>query len=58
MLDYGVAALQLASKALSENGIAVYERDRPFSETVGGLELTDERKYGRTFLSFFKRNNL
>ena len=58
MLDCGVAALQLASKALSENGIAVYERDRPFSGTVGGLELTDERKYGRTVLSFFKRNNL
>lgn len=58
MLDCGVAALQLSSKALSENGIAVYERDRPFSGTVGGLELTDERKYGRTFLSFFKRNNL
>ena len=40
---------------LSEKGIAVYERDRPFEGEIAGLEKYDERKYGRTVLSFFRR---
>jgi hypothetical protein len=33
----------------------VYERDRAFEGSVEGLELFDERKYGKTYLSFFKK---
>lgn len=55
--DYGVPAL----KAIAENGllngggVVIYERDRAFADTVEGWELYDERKYGKTFISFFKQ---
>lgn len=55
--DFGEKALQTIAKKglLSENGIAVYERDRPFEGEVEGLVKYDERKYGKTYLTFFKR---
>ena len=54
--EYGVKALQTIAKRrlLSENGVAVYERDRPFSGIADGLEMYDERKYGKAYLSFFR----
>lgn len=56
-LDCGVRALEkIGSKGLlSENGVAVYERDRSFEGAVDGLEKYDERKYGKTYLTFFRR---
>ncbi len=54
--EAGVAALNLAARILSEDGIAVYERDRSFTGEIAGLEKYDERKYGRTYLTFFKRS--
>ena len=55
--DFGVKALEKIAQRgiLSENGIAVYERDRPFEGEVAGLEKYDERKYGKTYFTFFKR---
>jgi 16S rRNA (guanine(966)-N(2))-methyltransferase RsmD len=55
--DYGIAALKkiAARGLLSENGVAVYERDRPFEGEVEGLEKYDERKYGKTYLTFFRK---
>ena len=55
--DYGEKALQkIAQKGLlSENGIAMYECDRPFEGEIEGLEKYDERKYGKAYLTFFKR---
>ena len=55
--EYGVAALKkIAAKGLlSENGVAVYERDRPFEGEIEGLEKYDERKYGKTYLTFFRK---
>ena len=55
--DYGEKALlKIAEKGLlSENGVAVYERDRPFEGEIAGLEKYDERKYGKTYLTFFRR---
>ncbi len=54
--DYGEKALQkIAEKRLlSENGIAMYERDRPFEGKIAGLEKYDERKYGKTYMTFFR----
>lgn len=54
--DYGVPALQTVADRglLKSDGVAVYERDRAFCGECGGLELFDERKYGKTYLSFFK----
>ena len=56
--DYGAEALKIIGegKLLNEGGIAVYERDRSFDGEVSGLQLYDERKYGKTYLSFFKRS--
>jgi 16S rRNA (guanine966-N2)-methyltransferase len=56
--DYGEKALQKISQKglLTENGIAVYERDRPFEGEVEGLEKYDERKYGKTYFTFFRRS--
>lgn len=55
--DYGVPALEKIAKRglLSENGVAVYERDRPFEGEIAGLEKYDERKYGKTYLTFFRK---
>jgi 16S rRNA (guanine(966)-N(2))-methyltransferase RsmD len=56
-LDYGKNALEKIAKKglLTENGVAVYERDRPFEGEVDGLIKTDERKYGKAYLTFFGR---
>ena len=55
--DYGVEALKkIAEKGLlSEDGIAVYERDRPFEGALTGLEKYDERRYGKAYLTFFRK---
>lgn len=55
--DYGEKALACIARRglLSENGVAVYERDRSFAGEVEGLEKYDERKYGKIYLTFFRR---
>ena len=55
--DYGEKALKkIAEKGLlTENGIAVYERDRPFEGEIAGLEKYDERKYGKVYITFFRK---
>ncbi len=55
--DYGEKALQMIAQKglLTENGIAVYERDRPFAGEIAGLDKYDERKYGKAYLTFFRR---
>ena len=56
--NYGEKALQKIAQAglLTEDGIAVYERDRSFEGEIAGLEQYDERKYGKTYLTFFRRS--
>ena len=53
--DSGICALKLIAglNLLTPSGVAVYERDRAFRGEVEGLKVTDERKYGRTYLTFF-----
>ncbi len=57
--DYGISALQLIAERdlLTENGIAIYERDRSFTGEVEVLTAFDERKYGKTYLTFFQRSS-
>lgn len=57
--DYGIKALQIIAEKglLTPNGVAVYERDVPFTGEIDGLEKYDERKYGKTYLTFFKRRD-
>ncbi len=54
--DCGAAAIaELAARGLVRGGgVAVYERDRPFTGSIEGMEVTDERKYGKTYLTFFQ----
>lgn len=52
--DAGVQALTLIGETELLGGVAVYERDRAFSGEAKGLELFDERRYGKTYLSFFR----
>lgn len=53
--DSGVRSLEMIArlKLLSKGGVAVYERDRAFSGDVQGLVKTDERRYGKTYITFF-----
>lgn len=53
--EFGVPALETISKCelLSQGGVIVYERDRAFLSEVEGLKKFDERKYGKTYLTFF-----
>ena len=53
--DYGIPALEVIArrKLLNDGGVIVYERDRPFEGEVTGIEKYDERKYGKTYLTFF-----
>lgn len=55
--EYGKNALEVIAEKglLSQNGIAVYERDRPFEGEIAGLEKYDERKYGKAYMTFFRR---
>ena len=55
--DYGEKALKkIAEKELlTDTGIAVYERDIPFVGEIAGLEQYDERKYGKAYLTFFRK---
>lgn len=54
--DAGTEALKIIARdnRLTQDGIAIYERDRSFEGDIDGLCLYDERKYGKTYLSFFK----
>lgn len=56
-MDYGEKALKKIAERglLSKNGIAMYERDIPFEGEIEGLEKYDERKYGKAYLTFFRR---
>ena len=40
---------------LTDNGVAVYERDCAFEGEIDGLEKYDERKYGKAYLTFFRK---
>lgn len=54
--DYGARALQKIAERglLSENGVAIYEWDKPFEGEIEGLEKYDERRYGKAYFTFFR----
>lgn len=54
--EAGEEALKIIARndKLKYGGVAVYERDRAFEGEIDGLEMFDERKYGKTYLSFFR----
>ena len=56
-LDIGEKALKKISEKglLNPDGVVVYERDVPFIGEIAGLTKYDERRYGKAYFSFFKR---
>ena len=56
--DFGVNSLKIIAEGntLNRGGIAVFERDRAFEGEIDGLDKYDERKYGKTYLTFFKKS--
>ena len=58
--EYGKRALERIAQRglLAQGGVAVYERDRPFEGKIEGLEVYDERKYGKTYFTFFRKEEL
>lgn len=55
-LEIGVEALKQigAGNHLKEGGVIVFERDRSFEGEIADLRKIDERKYGKTYLTFFE----
>ena len=56
-LDLGRAAIEKIAKngLLADGGVIVYERDIAFEGEVDGLEQYDQRKYGKAYLTFFRK---
>lgn len=55
-LEAGKEALEIIGRdgLLNGDGVAVLERDRPFVGEIDGLAAFDERKYRKTYLTFFE----
>ena len=55
--DYGVkAAEEIARRGLlAEDGVIVYERDKPFEESAAENFGLHVRKYGKTYVSFLRK---
>ncbi len=53
--DLGLQALNLCSGALNDGGTVIFEDEKPFVGEVAGLVKTKEKKYGRTYLTFFEK---
>ena len=53
--EIGLRSLEIIARKglLADGGVAIYERDRAFVGEVQGLKQTDERRYGKTYLTFF-----
>ena len=51
----GMQALLNAHLLLNDDGMVVYENEVPFSKELPFLEKVDERRYGRAYMTFFKR---
>ena len=55
--DLGQKALENVANCLTEEGIAIFEDEREFDKQISGLTVCDKRKYGRAYLTFFKKEN-
>jgi 16S rRNA G966 N2-methylase RsmD len=57
-LDCGKFALEkiAGKRLLSEDGIVVYEWDKPLEVEIDGLERYDERRYGKAYFTFYRKD--
>ena len=58
--EFGLRALEIIAQRelLTDDGVAVYERDCSFVGQIDGLEKYDERKYGKAILTFFRKEKI
>lgn len=58
--EAGIFALEIIANSglLLNNAIAVFERDKPFTQKINGLTAYDERRYGKTYITFFKADGV
>lgn len=52
---FNVISVEKSKRVLKDGGIIILESETPFEESILGLEKYDQRKYGRAYLTFFKR---
>ncbi len=48
-------ALKASLNLLSDNGVIILESETKFGAEIKGLEIFDERKYGRVLITFFQK---
>ena len=53
----GEKALSVCARALKDDGVAIFEDEVPFDGKIDGLKITDTRKYGRVYLTFFEKGD-
>ena len=53
----GEQALKNVCSLLSEDGVVIFESQTPYSGQANGLIVFDQRRYGRAYLTFFKKEN-
>ena len=54
-LQVGLDALSNAHLLVNDGGMVIYENEVPFSKSLPFLEKVDERRYGRAYMTFFKK---
>lgn len=52
----GINALNQVHQILADGGVVIFENEYKFEGNVNGLTLYDTRKYGRSHLAFFRKN--
>jgi len=53
--DMYAKVLDKVFSLLNDNGIVIVECEKPLGEDFSGLEKYDQRKYGRAFLTFYRK---
>ena len=53
----GDSAIAAAVNAIKDDGVIIFEDEKPFEGQPLGLKITDTRKYGRVHLTFFMKEN-
>ncbi|MCQ2387024.1 MAG: 16S rRNA (guanine(966)-N(2))-methyltransferase RsmD [Clostridia bacterium] len=56
--DLGEKVLEVAQRVLTENGVIIYENEKPFCDFPFNLYKSDERRYGRAILTFFRSSKI
>ncbi len=53
--DLGIRALEVVNRVLTDEGVVIFEDEKPLDKSFEGLKITNERKYGRVYLTFLAK---